>query len=152
MKPWILTTVGIITLIVGGYLYAGTLREESPLPVADTPLGQVAEPEPLPKELLPSKESLLKTEQDALYAKYGEYVQVKEGVSYTKDAVVSEPTLTSKTSTTTEVNVYDGPQGKGYQTVTKTATATVYTGYGPEANDRTYTVPFPVIVASSTKR
>lgn len=94
----------------------------------------------------------LETEQDILYVKYGEYVQVKDGVAYTKDGLVSEPTLTLKTSLNTEVNVYDGPYGKGYQTVVKTATSTVYTGYGAEAEERTYTILNPLRVASSTKR
>lgn len=97
-------------------------------------------------------ESSIKTEQDASFAKDNAYIQVKDGKVYTKDGLISKEVSALDNLKHVNINVYESPRGKGYQTVTKTSTSTVYQGYGPEAEERTYVIPDPIIVASSTER
>ena len=86
-----------------------------------------------------------------LYAKYGEYIQVtSDGRLLVKGTEVTEATLSSKLPAGVKIDVYNGPQGNGYQIVRETATATISTGYGGEALSRTYTIPKQIVTASTT--
>lgn len=49
-----------------------------------------------------------------------------------------------------EVNVFDGPEGKGYQIVTEYPDRIEYVGKGAYAKDNTYTVFKPDKTATST--
>lgn len=110
MKNTIITTVGIVTLAVGGYLAVQ-------LPSSDS-LGA--------DKVAPVS---VKSLQDAEYTKTGTYTQVLKGEVGSKIAVPAG----------TYVNVYEGPTGKGYQVVTEYADRIEYVGYGPQAEVYTYT-------------
>lgn len=75
-------------------------------------------------------EKLLKDAQEIVFFEKKEYLQVKD-----------------------LINVYQSPDGWGYQTVEKLQNKIIYTGYGINAQDYTYTVDIsPIdVVASSTK-
>lgn len=70
----------------------------------------------------------IKEIQDNLFLVEGKYEQVKD-----------------------IINVYESPDGWGYQTVQKYSDRVEYTGYGPNAKDYTYIESIPTLSASSTK-
>ncbi len=75
-------------------------------------------------------EKLLKDSQEIVFFEKKEYLQVKD-----------------------MINVYQSPDGWGYQTVEKLQDKIIYTGYGINSKDYTYTVDIPAVnsIASSTK-
>ena len=97
------------------------------------------------------KEPTLEETIATLYAKYEDYIQVTpDGKLLVKDIEVTESILSSKLPVGTTINVYESPQGKGYQIVTETETQTIAVGYGANAQDYTYTIQKELKVASST--
>lgn len=75
-------------------------------------------------------EKLLKDSQEIVFFEKKEYLQVKD-----------------------MINVYQSPDGWGYQTVEKLQDKIIYTGYGINSKDYTYTVDISAVtsIASSTK-
>lgn len=75
-------------------------------------------------------EKLLKDSQEIVFFEKNEYLQVKD-----------------------LINVYQSPDGWGYQTVEKLQDKIIYIGYGINSKDYTYTVDIPAVnsIASSTK-
>ena len=132
MKSYYIPAI-VTTLVVATVLFSGHTQND------DADLAG--------KPTAPTLEDTITT----LYTKYGEYVQVTEdGRILVKDAEVAETTLTSKLPAGTKIDVYAGPQGNGYQIIQETATATISTGYGGEAESRTFIIVKPVVTASTT--
>jgi hypothetical protein len=158
MRDSIKTILGISALVVGVficmYLYSSlgaylfkTIEE----PTLSGVTAPIVEPivRPIEEEIMTVK--IAPIDEASLKTKYGNYVQVtKDGRVLDGDTHVSEPDFISKLPPNTEVTVYGGPQGEGYEVITKTATQIIHTGYGGEAKDRTYTIDIPTPIASST--
>lgn len=143
--------VTAMSLLVSFVVWQDMRRGEDSLgevTVIDVSVSEVA----AVKEEVATDRKKIDDEQVILNEKYGDYVQVtSDGKVLTKNGEVSEVDFKAKVPSNTEIHVYDGPQGKGYQTITKIATATISIGFGPEGADRTYTITFPEPVASNTK-
>jgi len=74
---------------------------------------------------------LIEQKQTDIYAITGEYEQIKIG---------SEE----------KINVYESPDGWGYQTVEKLPDQIIYTGYGPQADNYTLSVPLSLPTKSTS--
>jgi len=74
---------------------------------------------------------LIEQKQTDIYMLKGEYEQVKLGGEE-------------------KINVYESPDGWGYQLVEKLKDQIIYTGYGPYASEYTKTILIDTIVSSST--
>ena len=88
--------------------------------------------------------------QEEYRQKNGSYMQVAEGNKLPEGEI---GTVIEKLGIDSpyRVDVYEAPEGKGYQIVTETPEGTVSFGFGPEAADRTYVKLKEVYPASSTK-
>lgn len=151
----ILTVIGIIAVILIGMYTIQNHKYELLGDVVTESISEeivVKETETASKPIdVPLEKFSIENEQALMKEKYGDYVQVtKEGKVFNKDTLVVEDSLKSKLPIDTEINVYDGPRGKGYQIINKTDTQIIATGYGPDAADFTYTVDLPVPIASTT--
>lgn len=89
-------------------------------------------------EAVPDKYQDIQSEQ-AKYAEEG-YVQVIKG-EYPES---ERRRLNAALPPNVSVNVYEAPEGKGYQIVTEYPDRTEYQGYGPQAERFTY------VIATST--
>ena len=89
--------------------------------------------------------------QDAYFEKNGKYLQVLPSgdlPDYESGTVAEK--LGAGIPAGARVDVYESPEGFGYQ-ITYEDKDTIYTvGFGPEAADRTYSRQVPFVVASST--
>lgn len=99
-------------------------------PSLDIPLG--APNTPTIEEFI----AVLESEQEALLAKYGEYISTDEsGNLYYKDQLINESKFKNKIPPNTKINVYDGPKGKGFMVSHRTGDLVTVYGFGPEANE-----------------
>lgn len=134
MVQLIVTTI-LILIALAAFLFPQEKLGDALEPVLE-PGGEVIKP-------LDAKAEI-QTEQDALFQKYGEYVQVtKDGRALTKDGEVQEVGVTAKVPANTEIHVISGSRGKGYQIIETTDTQVIHTGYGIDAEEMTYTVDKP---------
>ncbi|OGG50463.1 hypothetical protein A2763_01670 [Candidatus Kaiserbacteria bacterium RIFCSPHIGHO2_01_FULL_54_36] len=89
--------------------------------------------------------------QESYYQKSGKYLQILPGnqLPEYESGTVAEK-LGANVPADVRVDVYAGPQGKGYQ-ITYEEEGTIYiVGFGPEAEHRTYSYPAPTPSATST--
>lgn len=100
------------------------------------------------EEVLSVDKASLEVEMEKTKTAKSEYIQILENGTVSDGKAFD----TTKIPANTYTNVYDGPKGKGYQIVTKYPDRIEHTGYGPSAEDYTYTVIIPPIVASTTPR
>lgn len=93
-----------------------------------------------------------KKDEEVLKEKHGKYLQVtKDGRVLDGEREVREDAYTAKLAPNTVVNTYSGPQGDGYQVVTEYEDRIEAVGFGPQAQDFTYTKFKPIPgVATST--
>jgi hypothetical protein len=98
------------------------------------------------EEVLSVDKASLEVEMQKTKTAGGDYVQILKDRTVDGGKTFDTKALPANTWT----NVYDGPKGKGYQIVTKYPDRIEHTGYGPSAEDYTYTVIIPPIVASTS--
>lgn len=108
-------------------------------------------------DLTPVDSMLVETEvsslQDSYFDETGKYLQVLKGnrlPTYESGSV--EEKLGQPIDNSVEVNVYEGPLGKGYSMVYDTGTEIKSVGFGPQSADFTYSLvkKVPPISATST--
>jgi hypothetical protein len=90
-------------------------------------------------------------DMQALYDKYGEYIQVtKDGRVLYRNQEVDEAMFKNKIPDNVEIIPYLSPEGDGFQIITRTDTTETSVGFGPEAAERTYEFDFPLTLPNTT--
>jgi hypothetical protein len=130
--------------VLGASDTATTTPEEAAVP---EPVIAPPGPDPLSMSTAISIAAL----QDAYFNEHESYLQILSGnhlPDYETGTVAEK--LGQTIDPGTHVDVYENVYGKGYQIFFEEDGVTYSAGYGPEAQDRTFTYTLPVLVASST--
>lgn len=106
--------------------------------------------EPIKKKPIAFNTASIETEQTIQKGALQEYVQVtRDGRQLIKDQQV-QTDLVNQLPTDSEIHVYDGPKGKGYEIIIYNSTSTEHIGFGPEAASRTYIIEKTISTSTAT--